>query len=81
MNASTYEEDVLKRYNLTSAVKITHNQYHDGVQVVLEDGKRLWFSPFLQMSEEMGIKPKIRVTFPDAPNSPGGFGTPKKVDA
>lgn len=68
-DAATYQEDVLARYGQSSAVKITQNQYHGGIEVVLENGKRLWFSAKLTISD-MGIKPVIEVVFPDDEMAP-----------
>jgi len=67
---STYQEDVLARYGETSSVKITQNQHHEGIQVVLENGKRLWFSPRIRWSD-LGATPYIEITYPDREGTSG----------
>ena len=69
---STHQEDVLARYQQTSSVQITQNQFHGGIQVVLENGKRLWFSSRIKWSD-LGATPYIEIAFPDREGTPG-FG-------
>lgn len=75
-DVSSYQEDVLARYGETSAVKITENQHAHFIQVVLENGKRLWFSPRMKWSD-LGATPYIEIAFPDRDNAPGFIGTPQ----
>jgi len=71
--ATCYEPYVLKRYGLASVVEITEDHFTEQIQVTLENGQRIFFSPRLRVSD-MGIKPGMDIYVPRSHDP--GFGSP-----